>query len=272
MKGSDSILEGQGTDDQPAIARTPTYGKLRPTQQAVVEGRSTERERRSRAGVQTPRPRPRRTDSRRSSDAIETALREARSARRRPDHASTSAAWWSAWSRGTWSSRPTSPSCSPRGQQVVDTLAPVLRGAARTPLRSTATPTRCRCSRATTPTDWDLSAARAVTVLRRLNEAGGMPEGRLSLSAFGHEKPLVDPERPGLAAGQQAGRHRRPPRARRRARPAQLLADASAPTDRAATTRRTTDRRDHQRRRPRRRPGRRTERGAGRRPRRRRLR
>jgi chemotaxis protein MotB len=46
-------------------------------------------------------------------------------------------------------------------------------------------------------TDWDLSAARAVTVLRRLNEVAGLPSDRLSLAAFGHERPLVDPSRPG---------------------------------------------------------------------------
>ena len=42
-------------------------------------------------------------------------------------------------------------------------------------------------------TDWDLSAARALSVLRRLNERSGIPASRLSLAAFGHERPLVDP-------------------------------------------------------------------------------
>ena len=46
-------------------------------------------------------------------------------------------------------------------------------------------------------TDWDLSAARAVTVLRRLNELHGVPQTRLSASAFGHERPLIDPSLPG---------------------------------------------------------------------------
>jgi chemotaxis protein MotB len=47
------------------------------------------------------------------------------------------------------------------------------------------------------PTDWELSAARAVTVLRRLNEADHVPAGRMTASAFGHEKPLIDPSKPG---------------------------------------------------------------------------
>jgi chemotaxis protein MotB len=45
-------------------------------------------------------------------------------------------------------------------------------------------------------TDWDLSSARAVTVLRYLNERKGIPGDRLSAVAFGHEKPLIDPSHP----------------------------------------------------------------------------
>ena len=45
--------------------------------------------------------------------------------------------------------------------------------------------------------DWDLSAARAITVLRRLNELDGIPSSRLHATAFGHEKPLIDPSEPG---------------------------------------------------------------------------
>ena len=47
------------------------------------------------------------------------------------------------------------------------------------------------------PTDWELSAARAVRVLRHLNEADGVPNSRMTASAFGHERPIVDPRRPG---------------------------------------------------------------------------
>ncbi len=85
---------------------------------------------------------------------------------------------------------------SERGRAVVDTLAPVLRdvpNSLRIDGHTNQEPVKPRLY----ATDWDLSAARAVTVLRRLNEQGGVPQVRLSLSAFGHEKPLVDPSRPG---------------------------------------------------------------------------
>ena len=82
---------------------------------------------------------------------------------------------------------------SPRGQRVVDTLAPVLRdvsNALRIDGHTNQEPVKPRYF----ATDWDLSAARAVTVLRRLNEVDGVPKKRLSLSAFGHERPLIDPD------------------------------------------------------------------------------
>ena len=50
------------------------------------------------------------------------------------------------------------------------------------------------------PTDWELSAARAITVLRHFNEVGGIPNERMTASAFGHEKPLIDPSKPGSQA------------------------------------------------------------------------
>jgi chemotaxis protein MotB len=84
---------------------------------------------------------------------------------------------------------------SERGRDVVDTLAPVLRAVPnglRIDGHTNQEPVQPRLY----ATDWDLSAARAVTVLRRLNEQGGVPQDRLSLSAFGHERPLVDPRLP----------------------------------------------------------------------------
>lgn len=84
---------------------------------------------------------------------------------------------------------------SRRGQRVVDTLAPVLDeipNALRMDGHTNQEPVRPRLY----ATDWDLSAARAVTVLRRLNELHGMPQNRLSVSAFGHVKPLIDPKLP----------------------------------------------------------------------------
>ena len=87
-------------------------------------------------------------------------------------------------------------SLSSRGRDVVDVLTPVLRDLPndlRIDGHTNQEPVKPRYF----ATDWDLSAARAVTVLRRLNEVGDIPEERLSISAFGHELPLVDPSRPG---------------------------------------------------------------------------
>jgi chemotaxis protein MotB len=88
---------------------------------------------------------------------------------------------------------------SRRGQRVVDTLAPVLAdipNLLRMDGHTNQQPVRPRLY----ATDWDLSAARAVTVLRRLNELHGVPQTRLSASAFGHVRPLIDPSRPGSQA------------------------------------------------------------------------
>lgn len=88
---------------------------------------------------------------------------------------------------------------SPRGQQVVDVLSPVLREVPND-LRIDGHTNQVKVHPAFYATDWDLSAARAVTVLRRLNEVGRVPEHRLSMSAFGHERPLIDPSKPGSQA------------------------------------------------------------------------
>lgn len=85
---------------------------------------------------------------------------------------------------------------SPRGARVVDTVAPVLK-VIEDPLEVDGHTNQVDVQPAFFETDWDLSAARAVTVLRRLNERGGVPAERLSLSAYGHERPLLDPDRPG---------------------------------------------------------------------------
>ena len=50
------------------------------------------------------------------------------------------------------------------------------------------------------PTDWELSSARAVTVLRHLNERGGVPADHMMAAAYGHEQPLIDPSKPGSQA------------------------------------------------------------------------
>ena len=85
---------------------------------------------------------------------------------------------------------------SGRGRRVLDAVAPVLRETSedlRIDGHTNQVPVKPRFF----ATDWDLSSARAVTVLRHLQEAGGVPGERLSAAAFGHEDPLVDPAKPG---------------------------------------------------------------------------
>jgi chemotaxis protein MotB len=85
---------------------------------------------------------------------------------------------------------------SARGRRVVDTLAPVLRDLPD-PLQIDGHTNQVKVKPKYYPTDWELSAARAITVLRRLNEVDRVPARRMTASAFGHEKPLIDPAQPG---------------------------------------------------------------------------
>jgi chemotaxis protein MotB len=85
---------------------------------------------------------------------------------------------------------------SPRGREVVDTMAPVLRRISA-PLEISGHTNQVDVKPKYYDTDWDLSSARAITVLRYLHESRGLPQERLRLSAFGHEKPLMDPRRKG---------------------------------------------------------------------------
>ena len=85
---------------------------------------------------------------------------------------------------------------SVRGRRVLDAVAPVLRETTedlRIDGHTNQVPVKPRFF----ATDWDLSSARAVTVLRHLQEVGRVPGERLSAAAFGHEDPLVDPAEPG---------------------------------------------------------------------------
>jgi chemotaxis protein MotB len=78
---------------------------------------------------------------------------------------------------------------------VLEAVAPVLRGATedlRIDGHTNQVPVKPRFF----ATDWDLSSARAVTVLRYLQEVGRIPGERLSAAAFGHEVPLIDPAEP----------------------------------------------------------------------------
>lgn len=85
---------------------------------------------------------------------------------------------------------------SARGERVLDTVSPVLL-ALPDSLRIDGHTNQVPVKPKYFDTDWELSAARAVTVLRHLNEVGTIPNRRMSAAAFGHEKPLVDPSRPG---------------------------------------------------------------------------
>ena len=85
---------------------------------------------------------------------------------------------------------------SPRGRLVVETLSPVLKELTE-PLAIDGHTNQVKVKPKYFPTDWELSAARAVRVLRYLNEVGGVPNRRMTASAFGHEKPIIDPLEPG---------------------------------------------------------------------------
>jgi chemotaxis protein MotB len=88
---------------------------------------------------------------------------------------------------------------STRGQQVLDVLAPVIRSLPNH-VNVDGHTNQVKVKPKYYPTDWELSAARAVTVLRYLNEHGRVPAIRMTAVAFGHERPLRDPALPGAAA------------------------------------------------------------------------
>jgi chemotaxis protein MotB len=91
--------------------------------------------------------------------------------------------------------RPNIADLSPRGVKIVRTLTPVLRDIPDH-LQIDGHTNQVKVKPKYYPTDWDLSAARAITVLRHLNERGRVPERRLTAAAFGHTKPLIDPAAP----------------------------------------------------------------------------
>ena len=85
---------------------------------------------------------------------------------------------------------------TPRGHQILETLSPVLHRLEHRLLvegHTNQAPGRPEYY----ASDWDLSSARAITVLRWLNEREGIPEQRLAAVGYGHVKPLVDPSKPG---------------------------------------------------------------------------
>ena len=85
---------------------------------------------------------------------------------------------------------------SPRGREVLDVMAPVLRDLDE-PLQIDGHTNQVKVKPRYFASDWELSSARAITVLRYLGESEGVPERRMSAAAYGHLRPLVDPRKPG---------------------------------------------------------------------------
>ncbi len=82
-----------------------------------------------------------------------------------------------------------------RGHHILKTLSPVLHGLENHLLiegHTNQAPGRPEFY----ASDWDLSSARAITVLRWLNEREGITEKRLAAVGYGQVRPLVDPSKP----------------------------------------------------------------------------
>jgi chemotaxis protein MotB len=195
MKGSDSILEGHLEEaSDPELEGTQIFEQLSPEGKAIVtealhqEKRKNQQESYDAAAKEASR-----------LKEAERKLKAALKKRGLEDDVSTTID-----ERGLVVSlvsrhvvfRPNIAQLSPRGQKVVDTLAPVLKELGNE-LRIDGHTNQAAGPPKFYPTDWDLSAARALSVLRRLNESSGIPGGRLSLAAFGHERPLMNPQTPG---------------------------------------------------------------------------
>ena len=88
---------------------------------------------------------------------------------------------------------------SPRGVRVLDTMSPVLLDLPNQ-IEVAGHTNQVQVKPKFYPTDWELSSARAVTVLRHLNEQGGVPADHMMAAAYGHEQPLIDPSKPGSQA------------------------------------------------------------------------
>ena len=87
---------------------------------------------------------------------------------------------------------------TPRGIRIVDTVAPVLRRIPE-PIELDGHTNQVKVHPKYFASDWDLSAERAITVLRRLENHDGLPARRLSATGFGHTKPLIKPSLPQAA-------------------------------------------------------------------------
>ena len=88
---------------------------------------------------------------------------------------------------------------SPRGVRVLDVIAPVLHDLTNQ-IEVAGHTNQVNVKPKYYPTDWELSAARAVTVLRHLKERGGVPGNHMVAAAYGHEQLLIDPSKRGSQA------------------------------------------------------------------------
>jgi chemotaxis protein MotB len=91
---------------------------------------------------------------------------------------------------------PDMPQLSPRGQEIVAALGPVLAALPEN-LEIDGHTNQVAVKPRYFPTDWELSSARAVQVLRYFNEKVGIDNARMTATAFGHTRPLVNPATPG---------------------------------------------------------------------------
>jgi chemotaxis protein MotB len=198
MKGSDSILEGHLEEaSDPELDGSQIFQHLSPEGQSLVTKAVEQQQRKSKQAAYD--------EASREADRLKEAQQKLEAALKRRGLADDVATKID--ERGLVVSlvsrhvvfQPNIAQLSHRGQQVVDTLAPVLKDLGN-PLRVDGHTNQAAGPPKYYATDWDLSAARALSVLRRLNEIAGIPGSRLSMAAFGHEKPLVDPSVPGSQA------------------------------------------------------------------------
>jgi chemotaxis protein MotB len=197
LDGSDSILEEPGTAIAAPIAPNEVAADLPPAQQNAVAAATAKIQQlavdRRRAGAEA------------EVDRLAKVLEEVR--RLLAKHGLTDDVSTKIDERGLVLSlvsrhvtfEPNLATLSPRGQQVLDVLSPVLREV-KEPLSIDGHTNQVKVKPKYFPTDWELSAARAVGVLRYLDEKCGVPQRRMTASAYGHERPLVDPRKPGSQA------------------------------------------------------------------------
>jgi chemotaxis protein MotB len=198
MKGSDSILDGHLKEaSDPRLEGTQIFDQLTPEQQSMVTSALDQERARSRQTAYDEAAK----EVTKLKD-VEQKLLKALAKAGLADDVSTTID-----ERGLVVSlvsrhvvfQPNIAQLSPRGEKVIDTLAPVLMTLGNE-LRIDGHTNQAAGPPKYYATDWDLSAARALSVLRRLNEVHDIPGDRLSLAAFGHEKPLIPPDQPGSQA------------------------------------------------------------------------